>query len=56
MVLVETSDGTFYELPDVFPPAPVAASYVQHGVTELDATDQDGRHLVLARTTTTLTV
>ena len=50
MVLVETSDGTFYELPDILPPAPVAAAYIQSGSTELDVTDFDGRHLVLAGT------
>ena len=47
MVIVQTSSGYTYEVPDSLPPAPIIAAAVVSGSTQLNTGDGDGKHLVL---------
>ena len=47
MVVVETSSGYTYEIPDKLPPGPVYADAIVSGTTQLNTIDGDGVHLVL---------
>ena len=54
MVIVETSDGFTYEIPEILPKAPIIAQAVVDGNTHLNLNDGDQKHLVLTADLTNL--